>query len=205
MTAPVRRRLVLAAAALALGGAAALPQPAQARPAPAPASATTPQAARAGHSYLRFTKGSDPQNSRLSFVVAQTDGSGHTTSRTVGRWRAGSGNGSKDSCAPFAGWLPDGTYPVKAFYEHHDGGPHGVNGIAWYIGDHRCPSGRMRTDLFIHSEMLPSGAAGSSEPYRWDGDSDYRSNGCIKLKPSDIRALRAMQAAYPAPHTLYVS
>jgi hypothetical protein len=52
--------------------------------------------------------------------------------------------------------------------------------------------------------MLPSGRAGSSEPYRWDGDSDYKSNGCIKLKPSDIRALRDLQASYPNPHTLYV-
>ena len=52
--------------------------------------------------------------------------------------------------------------------------------------------------------MLPDGRAGSFEPYRWDGNSDYKSNECIKLKPSDIRQLRSLQTSYPSPHQLVV-
>ncbi|MFF0629530.1 hypothetical protein [Streptomyces sp. NPDC004296] len=202
------RFLLYAAVAALSGGLLGMPQ-AQAKPAtPAaavPSSTRVAAQAMAGnYTYLDFKKGSNPQNSRLRLVFVQASNPDHIHSYTVGSWRAGSGNGSKNTCASNAGWLPDGTYPVKAFYEHHNGGPHGVNGIAWYLGDHKCHSGRWRTDLFIHSEMLPSGKPGSSEPYRWDGDSDYKSNGCIKLKPSDIRALRNLRANYPKPTKLYV-
>ncbi|MEU4345893.1 L,D-transpeptidase family protein [Streptomyces sp. NPDC023838] len=130
----------------------------------------------------------------------------HPHTSTVASWRAGSGTGSTNSCLPNRGVLPRGTYPVKAYYPHHNGGLHGVNGISWYIGDKRCkPGGTNRTALFIHSEMLPSGGQGSAEPYRWNGNSDYKSNGCIKLKPSDIRELQGYRAKFPRPTQLYVS
>ncbi|MGW1159223.1 L,D-transpeptidase [Streptomyces sp. NPDC002519] len=208
MTTRKSRILLCAAAAALSGGLTAVPQ-AQAQSTALPAAGpsaghTSARAASANYSYLEFKKGSNPQNSRLYFVYVQASNPDHPHSHTVGSWRAGSGNGSKNTCASNAGWLPNGSYSIKAFYPHHNGGPHGVNGIAWYLGDHRCHSGHWRTDLFVHSEMLPSGSAGSSEPYRWDGASDYKSNGCIKLKPSDIRALRDLQASYPDPRTLYV-
>ncbi|MFD8219733.1 hypothetical protein ACFV2U_40130 [Streptomyces sp. NPDC059697] len=163
------------------------------------------QAASGNFSYLQFKKGSNPQNSRLYFVFVQATNPDHVHSWTLGSWRAGSGTGSKNTCASNHGWLPNGTYTIKAFYKHHNGGLHGVNGIAWYIGNHNCQTGHPRTDLFVHSEMLPSGKAGTAEPYRWDGNSDYKSNGCIKLKPADIRSLRDLQSGYPDPHKLYVS
>ncbi|MEU9384816.1 L,D-transpeptidase family protein [Streptomyces sp. NPDC048279] len=201
-------RLLIGAAAAALGGSLMTMPSAQAQPPMRPTTrqtaGTAVQAASGNYSYLEFKKGSNPQNSRLYFVYVQGSNSDHPHIHTVGSWRAGSGNGSKNTCASNAGWLPNGTYTVKAFYTHHNGGPHGVNGISWYLGDHKCHSGHWRTDLFVHSEMLPNGHAGSSEPYRWDGAGDYKSNGCIKLKPSDIRALRNVQASYPNPHKLYV-
>ncbi|MEU6369463.1 hypothetical protein ABZ876_27925 [Streptomyces sp. NPDC046931] len=203
-------RLLLCAAAAALSGGLMAVPTAQARSTALPAAerstghTTAAQAASGNYTYLEFKKGANPQNSRLYFVYVQGSNPDHPRIHTLGSWRAGSGNGSKDTCASNAGWLPNGTYSIKAFYPQHRGGPHGVNGIAWYVGDHKCHSGRWRTDLFVHSEMLPNGSAGGSEPYRWDGDSDYKSNGCIKLKPSDIRALRNLQASYPNPHTLTV-
>lgn len=198
------KRLLLAAAAAALTGGLLVTPSAQAHTVTSAAVAettgrTTAQGTSGDYSYLEFKKRSSPQNSRLDFVYVHG-----SRSHTVANWRAGSGNGSKDTCASNAGWLPNGSYTIKDFYRHHDGGPHGVNGIAWYIGDHKCHSGHKRTDLFIHSEMLPNGKAGRSEPYRWDGDSDYKSNGCIKLKPADIRQLRNIQASYPKPNKLYV-
>lgn len=204
-----KSRILLFAAAAALSGGLTAAPPAQAQSPALPAAEqstghTTAQSASGNYTYLEFDKGSNPQNSRLYFVYVQGSNPDHPHIHTLGSWRAGSGNGSKDTCASNAGWLPNGTYSIKKYYPHHNGGAHGVNGIAWYLGDHKCHSGRWRTDLFVHSEMLPSGKAGSSEPYRWDGNSDYKSNGCIKLKPSDIRALRDLQASYPNPHTLYV-
>ncbi|MEU0846313.1 hypothetical protein ABZ370_43740 [Streptomyces sp. NPDC005962] len=200
----VRHRAALVAAAAALGSALAFINPVHAASSPAEAGAHRAAAAAAGgHTYLQFTKRSSPQNSRLSLVLVPASSPGHP--RTLGSWRAGSGNGSKDTCASNAGWLPNGTYKIQRFDNHHDGGLRGINGISWYVGDHECHSGHPRTELFIHSEMLPSGRAGSSEPYRWDGNSDYKSNGCIKLKPSDIRKLRSLYTSgSPKPTKLYV-
>ncbi|MFF8928228.1 L,D-transpeptidase family protein [Streptomyces longwoodensis] len=161
-------------------------------------------AATRSYTYLSFKKNSsNPTNSRLSLIYVQQSGD-RVHSFTVASWRAGSGNGSRNSCARNAGWLPNGTYKIRAFYNHHNGGPRGVNGISWLLNDARCSNGTPRTALFIHSEMLPSGAQGRSEPYRWDGNSDYKSAGCIKLKPSDVRQLKGYRANYPHPTKLYV-
>lgn len=160
--------------------------------------------------YLWFKKNSkNPSKSRLSLVYVQQGGDGRTHSFTVDSWRAGSGNGSTNTCARNKGWLPNGTYGIKAFYSAHNGGSHGVNGISWLLSNHKCHSGTNRTELFIHSEMRPNGTqgprTGGDSPYRWDGDSDYKSNGCIKLKPSDIRELKGYRSNYPKPTKLYVS
>lgn len=203
----IRKSIAIAAAGVALAGAVStLPAAAAARPATGGTAADLTPTASHVSTYLTFKKNhKNPSNSRLSLVVLNTSNPDHPTSYTAGSWRAGSGNGSENTCKRNQGWLPNGTYRIRAFYRHHDGGPHGVNGIAWLLSDRRCWNGTPRTDLFIHSEMLPSGRQGHSEPYRWDGVSDYRSNGCIKLKPSDIRQLAADRASYPAPTELYVS
>ncbi|MEV5509954.1 L,D-transpeptidase family protein [Streptomyces orinoci] len=187
---------VLPAAAIALAPAAA-----GAAPAKAPAPAATSQAASGNYTYLEFKKGSNPLNSQLRFIYVQASNPDHVRSWTIATWRAGSGNGSKDTCATGQGWLPNGTYNIGTYYPHHNGGPHGVNGIAWDIGNHQCHTGKWRTELFIHSKMLPNGNQGSG-PYHWTGD--YRSNGCIKLSPHDIRELQGLRSNYPHPGKLYV-
>lgn len=100
------------------------------------------------------------------------------------QWRAGSGNGSTDSCASNAGWLPNGRYG-GTFRTGFDGI---INGIVFQLDNKKCKGGTERTELFIHSEMKPNGKQNPDvESERWDGPSDYLSEGCVKLKPSDIR------------------
>lgn len=100
------------------------------------------------------------------------------------RWRAGSGNGSTNSCAKNAGWLPNGTYG-GTFRTGFDGK---INGIVFQLDNKRCASnGTERTELFIHSEMMPNGKQNPKvESERWDDPRDYYSLGCIKLSPSSI-------------------
>lgn len=192
---------VAVAATLAAAVGAAVPTAAVALP-DHQAGAT---AANSSYTYLQFKKNSsNPSNSKLSFIYVHTvNDIPHTT--TVASWRAGSGSGSTNSCLRNKGWLPNGTYKIKQFYPHHNGGLHGVNGISWLLNDTTCWNGTPRTELFIHSEMKPDGTQGSAEPYRWDGNSDYKSNGCIKLKPTDIRRLKELRNSYPLPKKLYVS
>ncbi|MEU6373981.1 L,D-transpeptidase family protein [Streptomyces sp. NPDC046909] len=169
------------------------------------AATSVPAASNSAYTYLQFKKNSsNPSNSKLSFVYVHiVNDISHST--TVATWRAGSGQGSTNACKRNQGWLPNGTYKIKTFYKHHNGGLHGVNGLAWLLNDTTCSNGTPRTELFIHSEMKPDGTQGSAEPYRWDGNSDYKSNGCIKLKPSDIRRLKDLRSSYPLPKKLYVS
>ncbi|MFC5144525.1 hypothetical protein [Streptomyces aureoversilis] len=53
-------------------------------------------------------------------------------------------------------------------------------------------------------QLRPDGTqgpkSGSDSPYRWDGDRDYKPNGCIKLKPSGIRDLKSCRDTYPQAH-----
>ncbi|HEY3479733.1 MAG TPA: hypothetical protein VGL02_12625 [Streptomyces sp.] len=163
-----------------------------------------PRAAAAGrnYTYLEFDKGASPTNSRLRFVYVQNTNPDHVRSWVVASWRAGSGDGSKNTCYRNHGWLPNGTYKILHYYAHHNGGAHGVNGISWQISDHKCWNGTPRTELFVHSKMLPSGKQGSG-PYRWTGS--YVSNGCVKLSPTDIRSLQSLwNSSYPRPTQLYV-
>ena len=106
---------------------------------------------------------------------------------------AGSGR-VEDDCAKDAGWLPLGTYPIL---RHTNAGPKGFNGIikgtTWALGSRRCTTGRLRNELFLHSEMTKTGGQGTPGTHSsWDGDSDYQSKGCIKVHPADIGALNAL-------------
>ncbi|GAA0597187.1 L,D-transpeptidase family protein [Streptomyces crystallinus] len=164
-------------------------------------------AASRSYTYLSFKiNRKDTSNSRLSLVYVQVVNPDKVRTYTVKTWRAGSGTGSTNSCLKNRGVLPSGEYKIQQFEAHKDGGRGGIHGLAWYIGEHRCkPGGVKRDALFVHSEMLPNGKQGSTEPYRWDGNSDYKSNGCIKLKPSDARDLAGFRSNYPHPGKLYVS
>ncbi|MGW0606407.1 hypothetical protein [Streptomyces sp. NPDC002640] len=104
------------------------------------------------------------------------------------RYRAGSGDGSVDDCAAGRGWLPDGTWRIVLKDRRFKGAK--VRGYGIQLGNLRCSDGTVtRTDLFVHSEMHRDGTQGDTEPRRWDGDSDYRSDGSVKLRPDDIKDL----------------
>ncbi|MFJ5233153.1 peptidoglycan-binding protein [Kitasatospora sp. NPDC088391] len=150
--------------------------------------------------FLEFDKNwENPQDSRLSLVH---DGKG------VKSYRAGSGVGVTDECASNRGWLPDGTYRVEGHETHHDSSK--IKGHAIRLQDKTCrpKAGHQavtRGALYIHSEMRSDGTQAPDtphhdDPWRWDGDTDYKSAGCIKLSPENIKDLfnRLDQAKWPA-------
>lgn len=169
---------------------------------PAVATAPSGHAAPAGATTtLTFVRNTaDPQNSRLTVVRGD---------RTVASYRAGSGLGAghpkgRDDCAKNQGWLPKGTYGVGARHTRYNGTV--IKGYAVPLSNKLCADGRTeRTALFIHSEMTRTGGQGRPESQRWDGPSDYRSEGCIKLSPDDIKKLFAVLAGGTAPRKLTVS
>ncbi|MDT0458170.1 hypothetical protein RM550_20925 [Streptomyces sp. DSM 41527] len=205
----IRRRIAPLAAALALTGGLVAAQAAPALAAQ-PASRQTAGKAAAGGTYLYFDKNqSDPGKSALS-LMRSVPGARDTV---LAKYRAGSGDGGpngKDECASSQGWLPDGTYQVLAHDAHYNGGNEGVNGKVIHVQDKVCENGRTtRAELFVHSEMWPEGSQASAEPgrdnpYRWDGTGDYRSLGCIKLKPADIGNLFDKAGRYGWPTELKV-
>ncbi|MFD6226033.1 L,D-transpeptidase [Streptomyces sp. NPDC060232] len=179
------RGIATAAASLAMLTVVALSAPATAAAYdgdPAGGSARPPANSSA---YLKFTKNwKHPDRSTLSLVKG-----GHV----VKSYRAGSGLGSTNDCLSNRGWLPSGTYQVKGHQTSRDST---VKGYAIQLSNKEChpKSGKKkdavtRDDLFIHSEMTKNGGRGSTEPTRWDGDSDYKSYGCIKLRPDHIKDL----------------
>ncbi|MEU2789399.1 L,D-transpeptidase [Streptomyces sp. NPDC007100] len=169
--------------------------------------ATPAHAAEPPGTYLLFDKNQrDPAASRVRLVQSGTG-------KVLADYRAGSGQGGtagRDECARSKGWLPDGTYRVLGHTTRKQGGRDGINGYAIRLADKTCRDGRTRrTALFLHSEMRPDGTQGPARPgrdapYRWDGDSDYRSLGCVKLAPADIKDLFAEAERQGWPTTLKV-
>ena len=153
---------------------------------------------------LKFTRNAtDPQSSRLTVL---------RDNQPVASYRAGSGLGAshpkgRKECAKMKGWLPAGTYTVGTRHTRYNGTA--IKGYAIPLSDHTCEDGRTRrTELFIHSEMTRAGGqAGRRGPegQRWDGPGDYKSNGCIKLAPEDIKKLFTVLGDGPAPSRLIVS
>ncbi|MFI8302764.1 hypothetical protein ACIF80_04785 [Streptomyces sp. NPDC085927] len=175
--------------------------------------ATVQAAAAKSHTYLSYKKNKkDPSNSRLSLIYVQQVNADKNRSWTVKTWRAGSGLGTKknakskygqDACKKSVGWLPNGTYKIEYFKNNFAGT---INGHVWKLEDKWCKGKKAkRTELFIHSEMKSNGKQGRTEPTRWDGNGDYKSLGCIKLKPADARQLKSYRSSYPIPKKLYVS
>ncbi|MEU7089990.1 invasion associated locus B family protein [Streptomyces achromogenes] len=196
---------------LLTGGLAAVAQPTQAAPdrQAAAVSGTAVSRAAAGSTgtyYFLFDKNqSDPTKSKLSYMKSVPG-----QDKVIKSYRAGSGNGSKDECAPMRGWLPNGSYKVLGHEKHKAGGKKGINGYAIHVQDKYCKDGRTkRTELFIHSEMKPDGEQGAKlpgqdNPYRWDGVRDYYSYACIKLTPNHIRDLFRTADRYGWPKQLKV-
>lgn len=167
-----------------------------------------PQQAEAAATYYGvFTFDKNPQNpsnSRLYWDVYRSDLDSPRRISTVS-WRAGSGVVA-DSCAKGRGWLPNGTYSVKL---HQNYGGSVIRGRAFELGNHRCANGTMRTELFIHTESGNNNRqcanAAGDQACRWEfpAINDYRSAGCIKLSPGDLRAASEAFRRFYAPERNY--
>jgi peptidoglycan hydrolase-like protein with peptidoglycan-binding domain len=127
---------------------------------------------------LKFDKGT-VTNSKLYVLKG---------GKVIASYRAGSGTMTNE-CTTAKGWLPTATYSIGGHWRNYNGSL--VKGYAIRLADKRCNNGKgtLRTELFIHSEMTSSGGQGSTEARRWDGVNDYKSNGCIKRHPNDIKSL----------------
>jgi hypothetical protein len=162
----------------------------------APASATTVTSTRAGQlrGVITFDKnGEHPQRSRLTWRVYRH----HEGTRTLVHrksWRAGSGftRRSTDACRKNDGWLPDGHYRPR-LYANYWGSL--IKGRAIGLGAKQCANGTWRTDLFIHTEQgdrnrqCPDRKGDQVCRWEYPRIDDYRSWGCIKLSPGDLREL----------------
>ncbi|MGW2089027.1 L,D-transpeptidase family protein [Streptomyces sp. NPDC001880] len=186
--------------------------PAGARPGTGTGAGQNARPGPTGYS-LKFTKNQNhPMYSTLALVH---------NGKAVKSYRANSGMGSKDTCLSNEGWLPDGTYKVKGHETNRGGWNYNPNvqiqGYAIQLEDKTCTpkAGQKpvtRTDMFIHSEMLADGTQAIDVPlkdddfWRWDADFDYKSNGCIKLTPTDLKDLfsRLDKAGWPSNLTLQV-
>ena len=121
----------------------------------------------------------DPTDSTLSV---------HRDGKPRATYRAGSGLGVQDDCARAKGWIPDGNWRIRSRTRTYDGDL--IKGYAVHLQDMTCSRGTVtRTEMFIHSETNRDGSAGTSEARRWDGPDDHKSNGCVKLHPTDIKAM----------------
>lgn len=135
----------------------------------------------------------NPQRSRLVWrVYRHQDGKRTLVERDA--WRAGSGftKGSTDACRKNDGWLPNGAYRPR-LHANYWGSL--IKGRAIALGAKQCANGTWRTDLFIHTEQ---GDRNSQCPdrrgdqvCRWEYPkiNDYKSLGCIKLSPGDLKQL----------------
>ncbi|MGX8910237.1 L,D-transpeptidase [Streptomyces netropsis] len=147
--------------------------------------------------YLKFDKNPrNPSSSKLSVIKGNT---------VRADFRAGSGI-TENECTTDRGWLPNGTYTVGQHYKTYNGDL--IKGYAIRLSDKRCNNGtgRLRTDLFIHSEMNRDGSQGSSEARKWTdkNPNDFLSNGCIKMRPEEIKKLFRLLDRIGWPKTLKV-
>ncbi|MGN6576846.1 MAG: hypothetical protein ACTHKG_14290 [Nocardioides sp.] len=186
---PAALTLLLAAPVAALAPAAATPT----------ASATTGATARtttapALRAVITFDKSQrNPQRSRLHWRVFRVQDGGRTLLEHRS-WRAGSGftRHSTNACRRNDGWLPNGYYAPRLHANYHGSL---IKGRAIFLGAKRCANGTLRTDLFIHTEQGDRNSQCPDRPgdqvCRWEYPKidDYRSWGCIKLRPRDLREL----------------
>ena len=110
-------------------------------------------------------------------------------------WRAGSGFGgphTRDACYRNRGWLPNGVY---SFVQHENYWGSLIKGRAFSLGSKACHDGTVRTDLFLHTEQGDRNTQCADRKgdqvcrWEWPKFNDYRSAGCIKMSPRDLRRL----------------
>ncbi|WP_051765559.1 L,D-transpeptidase family protein [Streptomyces sp. NRRL F-5135] len=154
------------------------------------------RAAAANTVHLKFDKNpADPSNSKLSVIKG---------SKVWANFRAGSGTTTND-CATGRGWLPNGTYTIGKHHRTYNGRL--IKGYAIALADKVCSNGRTkRTELFIHSEMTVNGGQGSGEARKWTdkNPNDFLSNGCVKMRPEEIKKMYRLLDRIGWPKTLNV-
>lgn len=133
--------------------------------------------------------------SRLIWQVERRNSAGQWRVIERKRWRAGSGlpdRWGKNECVRNHGWAPNGTYaPIQ--YDNYDGSV--INGRVFFLDAKRCKNGTLRSQLFIHSEANPDNTqcanTAGDQSCRWEHPSinEYKSFGCIKMAPGDMKAL----------------
>jgi hypothetical protein len=146
-----------------------------------------PSQACAYYTYFDFARRTNT-GSTLTMVWQQIPGHFSTAS-----WRAGSGS-STDACWIGHGWLPTGWYDLNGHWDGYNGT---IRERVFYLQNKQCWNGTWRTELFVHSEETADQGqycpTAGDDPYCWEGDYDYYSNGCIKLSragnPSDLRLM----------------
>jgi hypothetical protein len=161
---------------------------------------TTHDASSAAGARVRatITFNKNPHNSHRSTIVWKVERRGDKGIwKTVERasWRAGSGfegAAATNECAKGRGWLPNGTY---SFIQYDAYSGQLIKGRVFYLGNKACRNGTRRTELFIHTE---SGRHNKQcrdrkgdQLCRWEYPkiNDYKSFGCIKMSPADLKAL----------------
>ena len=182
----VRRALVALLGLLLVATAGLLPQ-----------AASTAAEAQAGprlRGVITFDKNwKNPHDSRLVWRVYRLeDGKRRLVERQA--WRAGSGftRRSTDACKKNDGWLPNGGYQPR-LHANYWGSL--IKGRAIHLGAKQCANGTTRTDLFIHTEQGDRNSQCADrrgdQVCRWEYPkiNDYKSYGCIKLSPRDLKEL----------------
>lgn len=182
-----RRTLVAALGLLISGTLGLVPQSGL-------ASAEETQSASQLRGVITFDKNwQNPQRSRLSWRVYRHHDGKRTLVEQDG-WRAGSGftPHSTDACKKNDGWLPNGGYRPR-LHANYWGSL--IKGRAISLGAKPCADGTLRTDLFIHTEQGDRNSQCADlrgdQVCRWEYPkiNDYRSFGCIKLSPRDLKEL----------------
>ena len=110
-------------------------------------------------------------------------------------WRAGSGlsgAAGRDACHRGKGWAPNGTY---SFVQHNRRKAPLINGRVFELQPQACRNGTVRQLMFIHSEQNWNNTqcknTKGDDPCRFEAPkvNDYRSWGCIKMAPGDLKQL----------------
>ncbi len=86
--------------------------------------------------------------------------------------------------------------------QHNDYHGNVIKGRAFRLDDKACPNGKVRHQLFIHTEQGAGNRQCANRKgdqacrWEWPQVNDYKSFGCIKMSPGDLR--RAGAALPPA-------
>ncbi len=134
-------------------------------------------------------------NSRVIWRLYERPARGRWKLVQTRSWRAGAGlpgRGGRNACLTSRGWLPNGTYRLR---QHNDYHGNVIKGRAFRLDDKACANGRVRHNLFLHSEQGPGNRqcrdrrGDQACRWEWPRINDYKSLGCIKMAPRDLAQL----------------